>query len=57
MTSQIEDIWLNDGTQDLQDKNSHNYKVLKVLYCKTLKRMAQQSPLNVNVICEYIVAD
>ena len=55
MTSQIEDIWLNDGTQDLQGKI---HTITKKSYiAKSLNRMAQQSPLNVNVICEYIVAE
>ena len=37
MTTQIEDIWLNDGIQDLQGK-IHNYKVLKVLHRKISKK-------------------
>lgn len=56
MTTQSEDAWLEDECEDLQEK-IHFTKFQKPYIANSLKRMAQQSPRNVNVICEYIIAE
>ncbi len=57
MTTQNEDAWLNDECEDLQEKIHIITKFQKPYIPNSLKRMAQESPRNVNVICEYIITE
>jgi hypothetical protein len=57
MTTQSEDTWLDDECEDLQEKIHIITKFQKPYIANSLKRMAQESPRNVKVICEYIIAE
>ncbi len=57
MTTQSENTGLESEFEDLQEKIHLITMYQKPYVANSLKRMAQENPCNVKVICEYIIAE